>query len=158
MTVNVSPLYEMGLTPLGVDKFGMYKISSGMTALIGLFMRISVSLLISQHRVLMEELSRSKKDFEEIIKAKDRELKETKVLNRRFIIVENIGDSDLARKLPTPLKKLLFSITRKPCDSCSETEGIFFTSELEEDTNTGLNEPMGACRFLLLSKTPFSTS
>ncbi|XP_054833947.1 E3 ubiquitin-protein ligase RNF8 isoform X2 [Eublepharis macularius] len=31
-----------------------------------------------EHRALMEELSRSKKDFEEIIKAKDRELKETK--------------------------------------------------------------------------------
>nr|XP_028580220.1 E3 ubiquitin-protein ligase RNF8 isoform X2 [Podarcis muralis] len=34
--------------------------------------------VLVQHRALMEELSRSKKDFEEIIKAKDRELKETK--------------------------------------------------------------------------------
>ncbi|XP_015272400.1 PREDICTED: E3 ubiquitin-protein ligase RNF8 [Gekko japonicus] len=34
--------------------------------------------VLAQHRALMEELSRSKKDFEEIIKAKDRELKETK--------------------------------------------------------------------------------
>ncbi|KAJ6666795.1 hypothetical protein lerEdw1_018796 [Lerista edwardsae] len=34
--------------------------------------------VLMQHRVLMDELSRSKKDFEEIIKAKDRELKETK--------------------------------------------------------------------------------
>ncbi|KAL8185645.1 UNVERIFIED_CONTAM: hypothetical protein K2H54_056642 [Gekko kuhli] len=34
--------------------------------------------VLTQHRALMEELSRSKKDFEEIIKAKDRELKETK--------------------------------------------------------------------------------
>ncbi|XP_053160748.1 E3 ubiquitin-protein ligase RNF8 isoform X2 [Hemicordylus capensis] len=34
--------------------------------------------VLMQHRALMEELSRSKKDFEEIIKAKDRELKETK--------------------------------------------------------------------------------
>ncbi|XP_077198399.1 E3 ubiquitin-protein ligase RNF8 isoform X2 [Paroedura picta] len=34
--------------------------------------------VLIQHRALMEELSRSKKDFEEIIKAKDRELKETK--------------------------------------------------------------------------------
>nr|XP_020640742.1 E3 ubiquitin-protein ligase RNF8 isoform X1 [Pogona vitticeps] len=34
--------------------------------------------VLAQHHALMEELSRSKKDFEEIIKAKDRELKETK--------------------------------------------------------------------------------
>ncbi|XP_060100848.1 E3 ubiquitin-protein ligase RNF8 isoform X2 [Heteronotia binoei] len=34
--------------------------------------------VLVQHHALMEELSRSKKDFEEIIKAKDRELKETK--------------------------------------------------------------------------------
>ncbi|KAF7254737.1 E3 ubiquitin-protein ligase RNF8 [Varanus komodoensis] len=34
--------------------------------------------VLIQHRALMEELNRSKKDFEEIIKAKDRELKETK--------------------------------------------------------------------------------
>ncbi|KAJ7340946.1 hypothetical protein JRQ81_004233 [Phrynocephalus forsythii] len=34
--------------------------------------------VLAQHHALMEELSRSKRDFEEIIKAKDRELKETK--------------------------------------------------------------------------------
>ncbi|XP_063160956.1 E3 ubiquitin-protein ligase RNF8 isoform X1 [Candoia aspera] len=34
--------------------------------------------VLVQHQALMEELKRSKKDFEEIIKAKDRELKETK--------------------------------------------------------------------------------
>ncbi|XP_070590346.1 E3 ubiquitin-protein ligase RNF8 isoform X2 [Erythrolamprus reginae] len=34
--------------------------------------------VLLQHQALMEELNRNKKDFEEIIKAKDRELKETK--------------------------------------------------------------------------------
>lgn len=44
--------------------------------------KLFVFLLFSQHRALMEELSRSKKDFEEKIQAKNKELEETKVLNR----------------------------------------------------------------------------
>lgn len=38
-------------------------------------------VVLLQHRALMEELSRSKKDFEEIIRAKNKELEETKVRN-----------------------------------------------------------------------------
>ncbi|XP_066474727.1 E3 ubiquitin-protein ligase RNF8 isoform X2 [Tiliqua scincoides] len=44
----------------------------------GMKLKEQLAQVLMQHRVLMEELSRSKKDFEEIIKAKDRELKETK--------------------------------------------------------------------------------
>lgn len=35
-----------------------------------------------QHHALMEELNRNKKDFEEIIRAKNKELEETKVRNK----------------------------------------------------------------------------
>ncbi|NXL55729.1 RNF8 ligase, partial [Chordeiles acutipennis] len=56
---------------------------------------------LAQHRALMEELSRSKKDFEEIIRAKNKELEETKeekekvraqkeeVLNQMNDVLEN---------------------------------------------------------------------
>lgn len=43
-----------------------------------------VSAMFLQHQALMEELSRSKKDFETIIQAKNRELERTKVLERRW--------------------------------------------------------------------------
>ncbi|NXT26278.1 RNF8 ligase, partial [Syrrhaptes paradoxus] len=58
-------------------------------------------LVLLQHHALMEELSRSKKDFEEIIRAKNRELEETKeekekvraqkeeVLNQMNEVLEN---------------------------------------------------------------------
>ncbi|NXG67578.1 RNF8 ligase, partial [Hemiprocne comata] len=58
-------------------------------------------LVLLQHRALMEELSRSKKDFEEIIRAKNKELEETKeekekvraqkeeVLNQMNDVLEN---------------------------------------------------------------------
>lgn len=42
-----------------------------------------VSAMFLQHRALMEELNRSKKDFEAIIQAKNKELEQTKVLERR---------------------------------------------------------------------------
>ncbi|NXX84785.1 RNF8 ligase, partial [Urocolius indicus] len=63
-------------------------------------LKISVMVLL-QHHALMEELSRSKKDFEEIIRAKNRELEETKeekekvraqkeeVLNQMNDVLEN---------------------------------------------------------------------
>lgn len=38
-------------------------------------------MVLLQHRALMEELNRNKKDFEEIIRAKNKELEETKVRN-----------------------------------------------------------------------------
>lgn len=43
-----------------------------------------VSAMFLQHRALMEELNRSKKDFEAIIQAKNKELEQTKVLERRW--------------------------------------------------------------------------
>lgn len=39
-------------------------------------------MVLLQHRALMEELNRNKKDFEEIIRAKNKELEETKVRNK----------------------------------------------------------------------------
>lgn len=42
-----------------------------------------VSAVLLQHQALMEELNRSKKDFEAIIQAKNKELEQTKVLERR---------------------------------------------------------------------------
>lgn len=42
-----------------------------------------VSAVFLQYRALMEELNRSKKNFEAIIQAKDKELEQTKVLERR---------------------------------------------------------------------------
>lgn len=42
-----------------------------------------VSAMFLQHWALMEELNRSKKDFEAIIQAKNKELEQTKVLARR---------------------------------------------------------------------------
>nr|XP_012377279.1 E3 ubiquitin-protein ligase RNF8 isoform X3 [Dasypus novemcinctus] len=39
---------------------------------------------LQEHRALMEELNRSKKDFEAIIQAKNKELEQTKVLERRW--------------------------------------------------------------------------
>lgn len=43
-----------------------------------------VSAMFLQHWALMEELNRSKKDFEAILQAKNRELEQTKVLARRW--------------------------------------------------------------------------
>lgn len=42
-----------------------------------------VSAMSLQHRALMEELNRSKKDFEAIVQAKNKELEQTKVLEGR---------------------------------------------------------------------------
>lgn len=43
-----------------------------------------VSAVFLQHRALMEELNRSRKDFEAIIQAKNKELEQTKVLEGRW--------------------------------------------------------------------------
>lgn len=42
-----------------------------------------VSAVFLQYRSLVEELNHSKKNFEAIIQAKDKELEQTKVLERR---------------------------------------------------------------------------
>lgn len=128
-------------------------------------MGISVWLLISQHRVLMEELSHSKKDFEEIIKAKDRELKETKVLNRKFIVVEDIYGSDLARRLPVPpwrscclvsWESLVLPLQKQRTSNLLTISLLLIWAELEGETNSEPHVLSGACFWclLLLSKIP----
>lgn len=52
---------------------------------------LTACLLFLQHRALMEELNRSKKDFEKIIQAKNKELEQTKVLGRRGQLVIGTG-------------------------------------------------------------------